>query len=644
MQVEFLCLLATFVYVSLVGWGILSVCRLPGVNRLSLALLGPILGFVFIESTLFAGYLYLGPMRAWAHAYAAIVGILAVAFIIRRYSKDRRDLTPQVISVRSGLATLLFGFIAFGVVALPALENGIQYAVFRSSGSDTFVYASMADNFRLNPLHDLLAAGQGQNEMAVVDEHPGALLTARLFERYMQAGSFITQGFIAEVFGLVSHRIGHLLACLGLVITGLAAASLLISARVHRVLACAAGFFISANPFARFMVEMDATAQVLSLGTFLAFIFFWAMGREQIGISYKSAFLAGLCASALCITYLSLLPILAVGAIIDILLTRKRGVLFFHFATGIVVVLLLSISGQIGWVVSSFLSTVQGVSSGVVDGYPAIMLFLKPFPKLVAAHIFGIFSPLPYINPAIDIGEKMIQFILGGGFALLAGGALFLSLFRRKHSGVIYVVSVCVLSIGLFVLSSILKQNDFILGKLIITSQPLLCIAAFGMLNSLVEWGQSIRPHLKPALMRVVSVAVVVWPITMLPVWSDTSMPRSSPLGYAGSKRSNFDFSAIHSFLMERHGVSLGVAVSDRDDWRLVYAVNAEMQRYSPTYFSGYVCDNQEGTAKFRSEQPSKKTDFLLTAPFQVASLSHTDWKPVVLGESVVLLEYIGAK
>jgi hypothetical protein len=639
MQIEFLCLLATFAYVSILGWGLLSLWRLPSVNLLSLVLLGPVMGLAVLESTLMAGYLLLGPLTLWARVYALGLGVLAIAALIWRRRRDRGGIAPPLISLRYALLTLLFGAIAFSIVAWPALSNGIQYAVFRSTGSDSFVYASLADNFRLNALDELLEAGRQQNQLAVIDGHSGALLTARLFARYLPPGSFILQGFVSEIFGLVSHRVGHLLACLGLVTMGLSASALLLSVGVQRFLACGVGFFILANPFARFMLEMDATAQALAFGTLLAFIFFWAHGRTQSGIPYREAFYAALCAVAICITYHSLVPMLVLAVIIDLLLSRKKTVFFFHLTSGVFALILLVVSGQFGWVLSSFLSTLEGLNSGAIAGYPAITEFLEDFPKLTIAHVYGLFDPLPYFGPLADNLLKSIQFGVGGLLLILSGLAILVSFFRRERSGVIYVVSLCIVSLAFFIVSAFLKRSDFVLGKLLVTVQPLLCLTAFWMLYSLVESSRFLNPGAKRLLPNVIAIMVGLFPFTMLTTWLNVSSKRSSPLGYAKFKVSDYDFSPIHAFLKDKPGAVLSVDVPDKVDWRLSYAVNAEMQRYDPTYVSGYVYDNQENASLFPSARLPGKTQYLLTTDAHRVRNYPIGWNVVAQTSSTVLLE-----
>jgi len=643
MQVEFLSLLAFFVFVTVVGWGVLARFRLPQVPTLALFFLGPIMGLTLIAATLLAGYLHLGPLGSWSHGYTIALALLALASIIFRAIQERRQSASFTLPWIPALGTLLFGVLAFLVIAWPALVNGIQYSIFRASGSDAFVYASLADNFRTNSFPQLLDIDSTPEQLSLLKESPGALFTARLFARYLPSGSFLMQGYVAEIFGFESHRIGHFLACLGLLALGTTAVAVLLGAGLRVAWACAIGFFILANPFTRFTLELDATAQALTFGIFLAYIYFWAIGRDEERFSYTIPALAALCVAALCVTYHSLLPIVAVAAIMDLLLAPRKSVLVFHLRTGVLLFVWLACTGQLAWVMTSFLSTARDLNQGVIDGYPAITEFFKPFPKLVIAHIYGLFSPLPYWSSVWDTAVKLTQFALGATMLVLSGLAFVVSIVRSKKTGVIYLAGVCILSITVFALFALKGNSIFIVGKLILTAQPLLCLTAFWMLYTLIVDQTVVSGAGRSILAAGITLAVILLPLSMLPALTDVSSPKSSPLGYASLKFSNFDFSQIHAYLSQKKR-KLSIDVSDKHDWRLTYVLNAEMRRYNPVYVSGYTLDNLEESAILGRARPTEKTHLLLTTDQILDERYRVGWKPVARDANLVLLERTGIK
>ncbi|MBX7234833.1 MAG: hypothetical protein K1X65_10640 [Caldilineales bacterium] len=385
-----------------IGWGP-ALALLRGVHRRSLLALAlaPVTALAMTSVLGLPLVMFIGPVSRWAFPLAASLLILSAGLVIWERHRDQALLSD----IRLPTLFKWAGVFLVGVAILwaPALVMGGQYTAFRSNPGDSFTYMSLAETVRKVDW-DVIRAGSSltaanlDNITRLAAESPTALYSARFLGRSFPINHVSNLAWLAQLAGVSTQRFYypfHIILSVMMLPT-LVALGFQVNLRrwllALTALAATVGFWV------RLVIETDASAELGATPLLALAVFGWMLvargsggesrpsggesrpsggesrpsggesGPEQAGNRWRWRFLTALAWAALAVVYRPF-GIIIVGALLlhlvyDLVVLRDgKGWLASYASVAIIALLLLVLTGQVGYYLPGFLNAAGSVEA-----------------------------------------------------------------------------------------------------------------------------------------------------------------------------------------------------------------------------------------------------------------------------------------
>lgn len=364
-----------------IGWGP-ALALLRGVRRRSLlaVALAPVTALAITSVLGLPLVMFIGPVSRWAFPLAASLLTLSAGLVIWERRRDRTllsDIRPPTLFKWAGVF-----LVGVAILWTPALVMGGHYTAFRSNPGDSFTYMSLAETVRKVDW-EVIRAGAGftaanlDNITRLAAESPTALYSARLLGRSFPINHVSNLAWLAQLAGVSTQRFCypfHIILSVTMLPT-LVALGFQVNLRrwllALTTVAATVGFWV------RLVIETDASAELGATPLLALAVFGWMLvargsggenGPERAENRWRWRFLTALAWAALAVVYRPF-GIIIVGALLlhlvyDLVVLRDgRGWLTGYASVAIIALLLLVLTGQVGYYLPGFLNAAGSVEA-----------------------------------------------------------------------------------------------------------------------------------------------------------------------------------------------------------------------------------------------------------------------------------------
>lgn len=569
-----------------------------GEKHLQIALgIAPALGVALFGALGIPLVRYVAPVQRWAIPLTVVAIVASAALVAVYVRRNNLSRAQFALTIRPLLAGVGFVLVVIGFLVTPLLVNGIQYTIFRSNPSDAFYFMSLAETVRTTDW-STLEAGTDLRETnraglaALAQVSPTALLTARFNQTFTQVSMPSVMAWFSQVSGLSVFRAYYsfellqltLAACVALVIGAL----LELPRALNMLGACAVAFGF----WARFVLEMDASAAVTGIPMTLLFVFA-LIQLEGISPRLFSAerLLFALTSMALLCLYIPIVPIIgiALGVYYGFcLLTRRTSLraLSYHLATVGIVIGGLLVTGQLGNTLS-LLRFLIFTNSNSVSAFPPHHLQviledkLAGFWGLPRSYLFEIPNSLrgTLVRRAADF------LALIPSISLAVAGWIALRKAAKPPQVVLAAIVFTALSIS---------AGMFLLGRTYLASRVIGYTFPYFILGALLPTAYLYQVR-NTWLRHGILLALAAWLLVQLAI--GVFIPfNAKPLGLfrqsVRHKQHQFDLAPIQAYLKENPPRLLLVNIPRDEQWTFAYYTMFLFKEYPSYLQSGIVVDN----------------------------------------------------
>lgn len=425
-----LCLIVLFG----IGWGP-ALALLRGVHRRSLlaVALAPVTALAMTSVLGLPLVMFIGPVSRWAFPLAALLLTLSAGLVILERHRDRTLLGDIRLPTLFKWASVFL--VGVAILWAPALVMGGHYTAFRSNPGDSFTYMSLAETVRKVDW-DVIRAGASltaanlDNITRLAAESPTALYSARFLGRSFPINHVSNLGWLAQLAGVSTQRFYypfHIILSVTMLPT-LVALGFQVNLRrwllALTALAATVGFWV------RLVIETDASAELGATPLLALAVFGWMLvargsggksGPEQTGNRWRWRFLTALAWVALAVVYRPF-GIIIVGALLlhlvyDLVILRDgRGWLASYASVAIIALLLLVLTGQVGYYLPGFLNAAGSVEAEMQhEAVTFNVLLADKLGSLTSLPIYQLWRGAP---PTVSLVLTLILQVVGLALAI----------------------------------------------------------------------------------------------------------------------------------------------------------------------------------------------------------------------------------
>jgi hypothetical protein len=576
-------------------------------KRLYYALaLAPALGYALLGFVSLPLVRYVAPVKEWA--WPVTLGMFVISIGLSFFELRRTDITYRS-NIRLTTTALALGFflICAGILVVPLLYKGIQYAAFRSNPSDAFNYISLAETLRVASWKTLLDGAVLTRDnldslRALANISPTALFAARFIDFPFSVSKMVMLAWAAQISGVPVHRFyyaQHLLAfALSLPLVMIIGDLL----QLRKWLTFGLAGAVAVGFWALFILDTDAGYEISTLPMTLMVVIAWILLEREssLRVVSRNRLLLALSVAVIFGFYPSIELILIVAFVwfYGLGLLQKTLPIKQILYQGLTILLacgLLFLTGQFDFILRSVVYRLSTVDVQQTF-YPTVFNFVRTGGS---AAFWGmpdaLWSPLPS-----GLEGLTKQFAAGIGIFLSASVVVMIGLSGRKMARLADRIIVSMVVAGLALsLWYLLHGNYRVAGKVFTYVYPFTMCCALLLSNYLDLFFQ-------PLGRKLALIVYAAWLTTQVVagVYLPTTEVMSVIVPGVG-KNGNFDLSPITRYL-DSHSPKLLLVMIPREDtyvvtseeaWPFAYYAMFEFSKY-PVYFqSGLIIDNALSTA-----------------------------------------------
>lgn len=583
----------------------------------------PALGLLIAGLLGFPLYRFLGVPHRWAFPAAGVLLVGSAALTAFAWRSMRGDYPIGALPRRLFVPAALVG-VLFVALVLPLHRRGIQYAVFRGNPGDAFIYMTAGQGVQEADLPTELRGSllsDKEGVAALGRQSPTALFTARTLLIPLSLNRMVAHVWASELIRVPSWRFYygfHLVAFLAAAMVALALAFLL---EIPRYLAYLASGAVGIGFWARWVLESDASYQIVSTPLLLLLAFAWIQTElEEPGLFTRSRILLGISLAGVITFYAPFLQLLFVSGAVYyglglIQKTRPvRRVLLHGVSLGIGVAL-IAVTGQLDWVFRNttvIMKSLGGVRAvGEVTSATVMIVDSDGVSGLwgvPATLLFRTTLPLKLLEPVQTLFQALA--ILLTACALAAAVSLLL---RPKEAvGRIitaFAVAGCATFMGLCILDrSPNNVLDYSAGKAYTFIYP------FPILLGLL-YARFAKAHFTSPQARAISLCLGLWGVIQLMIGFYIPLKKSHRAPFdraAGVKPEEYNIAPITNYLDQNNVRGLLVYTPRDPNFMFPLYLMFALPQYQPHYLSGLVIDNDPKSPNLWIDKIKSVPDFAL--------------------------------
>lgn len=558
--------------------------------------IAPALGYAITALLGFPLFRYVGPIHNWALPVSALLVVLSVALAGLDWRRSPSDF--EILKKRRPvLATVGFVIIGYCAAAVPIIWGGIQYAIYRTNPSDSFVFLSLSESSRVADWGTL----QGGIELTqsnlsglgkLSSASPTALFAARFLGRDLSMNGPSALAWNAELIGIPVYRYYsafHIISMILALILTLVIGDHLGLVPVLKYLAAGA---VALGFWGKFVLESDAAFEITVLPLVMLFALAWIrLEMETPRLVSPSRVLLALSGAAIARVYNPIvIPIVASFLIYYAAALVQRAVpvaaILYHGVTAAMALAAVALTGQLDLFIGDALFLATGAYAVESKLVPIHFNLMR---TNGLAEPWGM--PVSILFPGL-LGKRYLALqLLTNGAALALTGTLILGfvwVLRQKREAAGRVILSLVAGGLAISLLALILDNARDAGKALGYIYPYLTL---GVLLAPSFFSSISRPRARQVTVAFLSCWLGLQ--CALGIYLPTDSGLTAAFG-TRPKGADYNLDPIVQYLDQHPPQKLLVNVPSDDDWAFAYYAMFVFSKY-PAYFqSGILLDNTE--------------------------------------------------